>query len=235
MSAYALVKSYTAHVSELDNDILEQAGFALLPTARQKRIESFRSKQDKHLAIAAWLSLLFALTAEGLSLPAEDAWRVSDKGKLELSGGPHFNLSHSGNRVLCSICHEAEVGCDIEKIRTWKEKLAAFCMQEEEFAAMASLEEPSERAYAFTRSWTLKESYMKACSLGLKLAPKSFALRFDAKKMPQLANPEFDPCCFQEYKLGEGYCCSVCALAPKARFEALAHVELSQVLHTLLR
>lgn len=235
MSAYALVKSYTAHVGELDNDTLEQAGFALLPTARQKRIENFRTSQDKHAGIAAWLLLLFALSAEGLSIPAEDAWRMTDKGKPELSGGPHFNLSHSGNRVLCSVSHEAKVGCDVEKIRTWKEKLAAFCMQEQELAAMASLEESSERAYAFTRSWTLKESYMKAHGLGLELAPKSFALRFDEKNAAQLSEPNVDPCCFQEYKLGEDYCCSICALAPRARFEPLVHVELSQVLHALLR
>lgn len=67
----------------------------------------------------------------------------------------HFNLSHSGEWVLCALSDEGEVGVDIEQIRPRREHLPRYIMSDAEFAAFDGSWED------FFRIWTLKEAYVK--------------------------------------------------------------------------
>lgn len=69
----------------------------------------------------------------------------------------HFNLSHSGNLVLC-LCGTQKVGCDIQKMCEYKDKVAKRFFTEDEYRLLSVSDE---KELDFTRMWTMKESILK--------------------------------------------------------------------------
>ena len=113
-------------------------------TIKDKRKETAR----RLLAFAAFQCLNLT------ELPAMDR---QGKGKPFFPDRPQlrFNLSHSGEWVLCALSDEGEVGVDIEAIRPRKDGLPRYAMTDEEFASFDGSWED------FFRIWTLKEAYVK--------------------------------------------------------------------------
>lgn len=99
-----------------------------------------------------------------------------------------FNLSHSGHYVLCSIAdtETARTGCDLEKTGIPRLKVARrfFCRSEWDYIQKKVSED--ERKEAFYRYWVLKESFMKATRLGMKLPLDAFAIRLSEGEDPVL-------------------------------------------------
>lgn len=85
-------------------------------------------------------------------------------GKPFVSGGEIcFNLSHSDNYALCAVS-DSQVGCDIERIRQYKNKVAERFFTRKEFCL---LEGSKRQDILFTRLWTMKESILKCLGAGL--------------------------------------------------------------------
>lgn len=82
----------------------------------------------------------------------------------------HFNLSHSGNYVLC-VCGDERVGCDIQIIKSYNEKIAKrfFTCDEYNVLCVSDCKETD-----FTRLWTLKESVLKLHGTGISGGLDSF-------------------------------------------------------------
>lgn len=74
-----------------------------------------------------------------------------------------FNISHSGDYVICSVS-ESEVGCDVQKITEYKEKIAKRFFTVEEKAFLDKSDTPDEH---FTKLWTMKESVLKKTGEGI--------------------------------------------------------------------
>lgn len=87
-----------------------------------------------------------------------------DNGKPHITDSNlYFNLSHSGKYALC-VCGTENVGCDIEQIKAFNEKVAKRFFCENEFAA---LKECDNASAVFTKLWTLKESALKFSGKGI--------------------------------------------------------------------
>ena len=92
------------------------------------------------------------------------AFTYGSNGKPYLKDGRvFFNISHSGNYVICSFS-ESEIGCDVQILSEYKERIAKRFFTEEEHKILNSSENPSED---FTRLWTLKESVLKKNGEGI--------------------------------------------------------------------
>ena len=92
------------------------------------------------------------------------SYRYGKNGKPYLENSEvFFNISHSGNLVLCSIS-EYEIGCDIEKIRDYNPKIAKRFFAEKEAALLADKDTED---YTFAVLWTLKESILKKTGKGI--------------------------------------------------------------------
>lgn len=91
-----------------------------------------------------------------------------ENGKPILTDTPYyFNISHSGNVVIC-VLSDSEVGVDIEEVKCTKniENIAKRYFTEDEYnEVLGALDE--EKHQLFTRIWTEKESYTKYLGLGI--------------------------------------------------------------------
>ena len=95
-------------------------------------------------------------------------------GKPECEG-VFFNLSHSGDMVLCAIC-DMPVGCDIEKVADAPLEIADRYFSEKERQYIDSSQSLPEISRRFFRIWTMKESYVKMTGEGMNLS-FGFAMR----------------------------------------------------------
>lgn len=78
------------------------------------------------------------------------------------SGAPHFNMSHSGDRIVLAVDERTPVGVDIEILRprrTWQ-RIAADYFGEVERLRLLALPQ-AEQLPAFWRGWTLREAVLK--------------------------------------------------------------------------
>lgn len=140
---------------------------------RRNRIIRYKNEQDQKRSMLAELLLQkVAMTKMGLK---NAVIRRNRYGKPYINNVEnfHFNLSHSGHYVAIAVS-ERRIGIDIEKKETVDYRIAErfFCKKEAQTIFSCSSEQ--ERADAFYRIWTLKESYVKAIGKGLSIPFSSF-------------------------------------------------------------
>ena len=153
---------YIASVDCLEDAAAYERALELLPAKRRESADRMKIASGKRLSAGAGLLLMAALAdflREGAGGKDDGAWfralhsiriEVAEHGKPYLPDFPevHFNLSHSGNRVMC-IVSDHEVGCDVEKIDPKPASMIIRCLaQEEQETAKRSPEH-------FFRIWTL--------------------------------------------------------------------------------
>jgi 4'-phosphopantetheinyl transferase len=106
-----------------------------------------------------------------------DAWGKPRLLSLPHAAAPlHFNLSHTSGMAVLAVSRQAPVGVDVEEVTRVAdaEALTARYFAPEELRELQSLP-PSERQGYFLWLWTLKEAYVKALGLGLRVPLDSFA------------------------------------------------------------
>ena len=194
-----MIYTWAADVAPLLDPIIYEAYYREVPQWRQEKADRIRFSEDRALSIGAYVLYQKALRESGLS--------------TEMC----FNLSHSGHYVLCSIADEKEkrTGCDLEKIGTPGMKVARrfFCSSEWQY--IREQESGEEQTEAFYRYWVLKESFMKATRLGMKLGLDQFEIGFSKEGSPYLLKqPEEFPqrYYFKEYTIADiPYKIAVCS------------------------
>jgi len=190
-----MIQTWLADVSALHKESVYQKYYQMVPAYRKEKADRLRNQEDKALSIGAWVLYQKMQKEYGLS---ENAL---------------FNLSHSGTFALCSVedsgISEGKLGCDLEKIREIRKNVAkrAFC--ESEYQAILNDET------LFYRYWVLKESFVKATRVGLKLGLNTFEIGFEEGKYPYLIRqPEAFPgkFYFKEYDMEkQTYRIAVCS------------------------
>jgi 4'-phosphopantetheinyl transferase len=157
------------------------AAEAWLSTAETARLASMQHPRARaEFLTGRWLlrGLLGSLLAVA---PADVPLEVRPHGGLRVSGHPRLgvNLSHTPGLVAVALARDAEVGVDVE----WTARpgrtveLAHRWFASSELAALTALPEADQRT-RFFELWTLKEAYIKARGLGLRVPLGSFAFAF---------------------------------------------------------
>lgn len=143
-----------------------------VPDFRQEKADRHHSLADRALSVGVWV--LWQRARREFHLP-EDAV---------------FNLSHSGCYALCSVETgkgvRAQVGCDVERISDYRERVARRFFCPEEYDAIQAQEDPTRRRLLFFRYWVLKESFMKATRQGMAMALDSFSFHIEEGAHPVL-------------------------------------------------
>jgi len=151
--------------------------FFRLPTYIQEKISRYIRWQDQHAGLFGKI-----LLSEGLNLYSGSSLSLDDLlynqfGRPFINSNIDFNISHSGEYVVCAVTDKGRVGIDIEKIREIDLSDFRRYMTDDEWQKIKEAEQPNEKFYEY---WTMKESVMKAEGKGLSI-PLTDIL-FDDKK-----------------------------------------------------
>lgn len=158
-----MTEIFIADIGKLNIDEI----YHRLPAHRREKVDRCNLKRDKLLSAGAWL-LLESVVGKDIEI------RVSDNGKPYIMNKPDvfFNLSHSGNKVMCAVS-DGEVGCDVEREDRVNLKIAEryFSRAEIDF-----INQNGNKEDAFLKLWTLKESFVKTVGLGMRLPFNKFTV-----------------------------------------------------------
>lgn len=203
-------------------ELLAQA-FSKVDHQRREKAERLRGERNRAASLGAGLLLQYALSTVGdgrteegsseggvkictvpwllrsISRPMPLQYRYGERGKPYLTDSPwHFNLSHSGDYVLCVLSHR-EVGADIQICQKRDvKKLAGRFFSEEENRTLRQAEDENA---CFFRLWARKEAYGKLTGEGLP-----GALGIDLQDEGELSGE----LCWEEYDVPEGYRIAIC-------------------------
>jgi 4'-phosphopantetheinyl transferase len=139
------------------------------------RADRFRFERDRSRYIVG-RALLRGLLGHYLDTAPEDlTFEYGEFDKPTLSGGPWFNLSHSGSVALYAFSNAGEIGVDVERddADLTRECIAERFFSPAEVSVLRSLP-PGDQPRAFLACWTRKEAFIKARGDGLSLALDSF-------------------------------------------------------------
>lgn len=132
----------------------------------RKKSNSYRKWEDQHAFVLGRLLLMECLNNIGISKNAIFDIKYNEFGKPFLNNDIDFNISHSGNFVICAIAKKAKLGIDIEVITPIDFKDYKYIMKAEEWQKIHLSEDPLK---SFFRLWTIKESLIKAVGNGLSI------------------------------------------------------------------
>ncbi|WLW69938.1 4'-phosphopantetheinyl transferase superfamily protein [Bacillus safensis] len=143
----------------------------------------------------------------------------------------HYNLSHSGDWVVCAV-DDAPVGIDIEEIKPIDLAIAKRFFSADEYQDLLS--QPAERQEAyFFHLWSMKEAFIKLTGKGLSYGLSSFTARLSADGQASLTLPDHETACFvQTYSLDPAYQMAVCT-RKSAAAESVEKITCSDVLSRL--
>lgn len=138
---------------------------AQLPAVFQQKVLRYRRWQDAYGSLFGKLLLQLALR-RGDHPGDLTALQYGAADKPYLEGGPAFNLSHSGNRVVCVLGRQERVGIDLEAISDLAIDDLRTQFTPSEWQRITGSTAP---LTTFYRYWTAKESLIKADGRGLQI------------------------------------------------------------------
>lgn len=191
-----MIKLAYCNVENLD---LKKA-YPLVSKSRKEKINFYRFDKDKKLSAGAYLLLKKLLDGAKITSPI---FKSKKYGKIYISNFEdiHFNLSHSGEIVLCAIS-DREVGVDVEYNDPEIDlNIAKHYFYNSEYENIMKSNNPADE---FFRYWVLKESYMKYTGLGMNLKLDSFEIMInnEIKLKNDKDNLKFNLFDIENYKIG---------------------------------
>ncbi|MES2626518.1 MAG: 4'-phosphopantetheinyl transferase superfamily protein [Pseudomonadota bacterium] len=168
---------------------------ALLNTEEKIRWQRFIHAHDRQrfLLTRALARTVLAGYLDGAD-PASLNFTANMHGKPALADSTaiNFNLSHTKGLLALAVTSAGDIGVDVEDItrRAATLELAARYFSAHENRELAALPAEHQRDHFF-RIWTLKEAYVKARGLGLRIPLDSFSFSF-ANTLPGITFTDAD-------------------------------------------
>ena len=205
-----MIKLYVADISHLPDPLFVPEMLNKLPEERQQRIHKMKQEKSRKQSMGVGLLLQKVLALYHMQ---DSQVVVGEHGKPMIEG-LEFNLSHSGDLVICAVSDKS-VGCDVETLRKAPKGVAKryFSCGGQEYLSQFAEEEYDR---AFFRLWTMKESYVKMTGEGLGVPFEAYEVVVDDYARV-IRNGGVQECYVSEVEI-PGYTISICA-------ESSAHVE----------
>lgn len=204
---------YAVKILDINEEVIDKIGFFISKDKRFK-INRFVNKQDRIRALIGDVLVRFT-TMEKLKINNNNIiFNKNGYGKPFLKDYPkfNFNISHSGDFVVCAI-DDTEVGIDIEQIIQidYREIANSFFSESE---VDYILDKGSNDILSkFYDIWTLKESYIKCCGLGVTIPPESFSICInDHDNVQVVANNHWKGYSFKIFDIIKGYKMAICSV-----------------------
>ena len=147
---------------------------AQLPLAMQETNRRFIRWQDRHAHLMGKILLLRILENNGFMASYLNSMAYSDYGRPSLPGVLEFNISHSGEYVLCASSRDRTVGVDIEQIKPVDFDHFRDVMTGRQWEEIYEADDPLRKFFTY---WTIKESVIKADGKGLSIPLQDIEIR----------------------------------------------------------
>ncbi|HAO6010061.1 TPA: 4'-phosphopantetheinyl transferase superfamily protein [Listeria monocytogenes] len=179
---------------------------------RANRIKNLKFFEDKLRSLLGEFLLSYSLSADG-SIDMNKVhlqFSYNSNGKPALKNFPshHFNISHSGKYVVCSLS-DSTVGVDIEEKKDIDiySLLNYFHPKEKEYI----ISDPENSKIKFFDIWTEKESFIKFKGTGLSTPLDSFYFDSSKNLILEKDSPLDKSISIEKVFIDKNYACSVCS------------------------
>jgi 4'-phosphopantetheinyl transferase len=175
-----------------------------LTPAQQEQVLRYRHWEDAHRSLFGKALLLTALESIGQASHTLHDLKFSEFQRPYFDGPTDFNISHSGEFVMCAISKDGPIGIDVEEIK--EIPLADFT---DLFSAteLKRIFGDASDYRPFYTLWTQKEAYLKAIGLGLNVPLR------EVEVYENKINHNNKDWFLQEVTLDPGYACHLCTEA----------------------
>lgn len=166
----------------------------LNPEERQQE-QRFHFAKDRHQYLVTRALTRSVLSCYAPVAPQDWRFRKQEHGRPQIvdpqAEGLVFNLSHTAGLIVLGITRDGELGVDAENIaeRNPPLEISQRYFSSRETSDLTALPREAQ-AERFFHYWTLKESYIKARSMGLALPLDQFSFHFPTDDDVRIA---FDP------------------------------------------
>jgi 4'-phosphopantetheinyl transferase len=207
-----MIEIYAVNVSvPLENSFF-QSLTQFVSEEKEIKISRCRNREDAERTLIAEL-LIRGIVCKKFAIHNDQIYfTVNEYGKPLLPWIPnfHFNLSHSGDWVVCAVS-EYPIGVDIELIKPIDLAIANRFFTKKEIDFIMSEEEVN-RIPTFYDLWSLKESYIKALGKGLSMPLDSFTILPGQNeiKLESTEDNKEESFFFKQYHIDPRYKLSVC-------------------------
>ena len=154
---------YTRTDKKLNNNTFNRY-LKNLPFELQTRILKYRHWEDAQRTVLGKALLIDGLYYLGFKNYFLKDVRLSEFNKPYFDNSIDFNISHSGEFVVCAISLAGSIGIDIEEIKPIVfTELQMFFSDNE----CNKIEQSHNSTISFYKYWTQKEAFLKAIGMGL--------------------------------------------------------------------
>lgn len=173
------------------------------------QVYTFRRWQDRQAFVLGKLLIWKGLKQHHYEEDCLSKLQLNRYGKPYVDSSVYFNLSHSGQYVICAFYKE-EIGIDIEKIEHLEIDDFKTIFSEQELDQLRVSVSPLTE---FFRFWTIKESIIKAEGKGLSLPLQ--LINTSEVGIVRLGKNNWY---VNEVNLFQNYCCSIATLSEPSSF-----------------
>ncbi|HEY6924790.1 MAG TPA: 4'-phosphopantetheinyl transferase superfamily protein [Steroidobacteraceae bacterium] len=208
--------------SDLENEALLREYRSLLSESERQQELRFHFARDRRRYLVTRALVRTVLSRYADIAPREWTFAVNDYGRPRIAntaaaaGEVAFNVSHTDGLIILAVARGHEIGVDVENtsVRAACIDIADRFFAPAEVSALHALPEARQQD-RFFEYWTLKESYIKARSMGLSIPLDHFS--FDlleddiAISIHQDQGDRPERWRFWQMSLGPGYLGALCA------------------------
>ncbi|MCP3660220.1 MAG: 4'-phosphopantetheinyl transferase superfamily protein [Bacteroidetes bacterium] len=186
--------------------------FQYIAPEKKEKLKRFKRWEDFQRGLISDV-LIRSIICRKLNIRNFDIeFRLNKHGKPYLKDNNfYFNISHSGEWVICVIDKRNIVGIDIEEVKKVDLNIIHQVFHPNEVDMFNNFDTSVEKKDLFFDIWTIKESYIKANGRGLSIYPNTMEVRFNRENNIRLLLENIDTNrFFKQYKMIDGYKIAVC-------------------------
>lgn len=149
--------------SPVDDIVFSYLLECVAPEKKERILKMHRKQDAENSLIGEILAKSAIKKIFGIPI-AKQEFSLGEHGKPYLKDFPniHFNISHSGEYVVCCVS-DKPIGIDIQKIGKYNPGVAKKVCNEKE---LKEIEESVDKAAEFTKLWAQKEAVLKRDGTG---------------------------------------------------------------------
>jgi len=156
---------YTKISAQLPEDIYKNY-LIFLPESLRDQHFRYKRWQDRTANLLSKILLIKGLQKFGLDYNSLELLNYNQYGRPHLSGNIDFNISHSGDFIVCALGENIRLGIDIEEIKPVDFTDFEYMMTAGQWEMIKNSPNPLKEFFNF---WAIKESIIKADGRGLSV------------------------------------------------------------------